>query len=76
MEGVDHLELEIEVSAVKIADGNFRALGPVVVEALRQLEILPDSRLEFVERLVQPRVYNNRKIIVGHIKPVFTLKKG
>jgi len=62
--------------AVKIADGNFRALGPVVVEALRQLEILPDSRLEFVERLVQPRVYNSRNIIVGHIKPVFKLKKG
>ena len=62
--------------AVKIADGNFRALGPVVVEALRQLQILPDSRLEYVERLIQPRVYNNRKIIVGHIKPSFALKKG
>jgi L-asparaginase II len=62
--------------AVKIADGNFRALGPVVVEALRQLNVLPDSRLNYVERLVQPRVYNNRNIQIGFIKSVFKLKNG
>ncbi|HEQ99469.1 MAG TPA: asparaginase [candidate division Zixibacteria bacterium] len=62
--------------AVKIADGNFRALGPVVVEALRQIGVLPDSRLDFVKRIIKPNVYNNRDLLVGHIVPAFKLKKG
>jgi L-asparaginase II len=62
--------------AVKIGDGNFRALGPVVVEALRQIGVLPDSRLDFVKRIIKPNVYNNRDLLVGHIVPAFKLKKG
>jgi len=62
--------------AVKIADGNFRALGPVVVEALRQLEILPDSRLEYVKNIIKPEVRNNKNILTGHIQPVFKLKQA
>ena len=62
--------------AVKIADGGFRALAPVVVEVLRQLEVLPDDRLEHVERLIRPRIYNNRKLLVGHIEPAFRLKQA
>ena len=62
--------------AVKIADGNFRALGPVVVEALRQLEVLPDSRLEHVKPLIRPEIRNNRDLLTGHIQPVFKLKKA
>ena len=62
--------------AVKIADGNFRALGPVVVEALRQLEVLPDSRLDYVKPLIRPEIRNNRDLVTGHIQPVFKLKKA
>jgi len=62
--------------AVKIADGNSRALGPVVVETLRQLGILPDSRLKYVEPIVEPPLFNNRNLLVGKIKAVFKLQKG
>jgi L-asparaginase II len=62
--------------AIKIADGNARAIGPVMVEALRQLGVLPDSRLKYVEPIVKPNLYNNRNLLIGHIIPVFKLKIG
>lgn len=62
--------------AIKIADGNARAIGPVVVEALRQLGVLPDSRLEYVKSIIRPQLYNNRDLLIGYIEPVFKLKKG
>ncbi len=62
--------------AIKIEDGNSRALNPVVVEVLRQYEILKGGALEEL-RYYGPKtsIYNHRKALVGEIEPVFRLKK-
>lgn len=62
--------------ALKIADGGFRVLGTVVVEALRQLGVLTDDRLKAVEPIIRPKLYNNRNLHIGHIEPAFKLKKA
>jgi L-asparaginase II len=60
----------------KASDGNPRALYPVVIEALRQLEILPDDRLEYVQEFVKPELRNFRDIHYGDVVPCFELKKA
>ncbi|MFH1891537.1 MAG: asparaginase [Candidatus Zixiibacteriota bacterium] len=62
--------------AAKVSDGNVRALYPVVVEALRKLEILPDDRLQHVDDFVRTKLYNYRDIHYGDVVPSFELKKG
>lgn len=59
--------------AVKIEDGNGRANGPVVVEALRQLGVLDAEQLSTLAPLHNPKNYNHRKDLVGETKAVFTL---
>jgi L-asparaginase II len=61
--------------AAKVSDGNPRALYPAVIEALRQLEILPDDRLEYVKEFVKPELRNFRDIYYGDVVPCFKLKK-
>ena len=53
--------------AAKISDGNTRALYPAVIEVLRQLEILPDDRLSYLQEFVRPKLYNYRKIHYGDV---------
>jgi L-asparaginase II len=62
--------------AVKIHDGNPRALYPVCVEVMRQLGILEkaDDR-EQLRPFAQTEVRNHRKILTGHVKAEFSLKK-
>ncbi len=62
--------------AAKVSDGNVRGLYPAVVEALRQLEILPEDRLSFVEDFVMPKLRNYRDIHYGDVVPCFKLKKA
>ena len=62
--------------AVKIDDGNLRAIGPAVLEILRQLGIISLGELEGDEELQElwtPAVRNNNGYKVGEIRPVFTL---
>ena len=62
--------------AVKIHDGNTRALGTVVVEVLKQLGIL--TNISDVPKLLpydRPEVRNVRDIITGHVIPEFKLRK-
>ncbi|MGH9826751.1 MAG: asparaginase, partial [Blastocatellia bacterium] len=59
--------------AVKIQDGSKRALHSVVVEALKQLGVLEDDELAFLESYHHPELTNHRKIVVGEIRPVFEL---
>jgi L-asparaginase II len=61
--------------AIKIEDGNPRALNPVVVEVLRQYEILKGDGLEKL-RPCGPKtsIYNHRKDLIGEIEPIFQLK--
>ncbi|MDP3487998.1 MAG: asparaginase [Bacillota bacterium] len=59
--------------AVKIEDGNGRANGPVMIEALRQLGALDPEQLHALAHMHSPKNYNHRKDLVGESKAVFTL---
>ena len=61
--------------AIKIEDGNPRALNPVVIEVLRQYKILKGEALETL-RPYGPKTIlrNHRKDRVGEIEPIFQLK--
>ncbi len=60
--------------AVKIDDGSLRALYPVVVEALRQLDWLTAAELELLAPFHKPPVRNWRGDIVGAVIPEFDVK--
>jgi L-asparaginase II len=61
--------------AIKIEDGNPRALNPVVVEVLRQYEILKGEALKMLQPYgPKTPVFNHRKDLVGEIEPIFQLK--
>jgi len=60
--------------AVKIEDGNGRANGPVMIEALRQLGALDSEQLQALSHMHTPKNYNHRKDLVGETKAVFTLR--
>jgi len=60
--------------AVKVSDGNFRALEPIVIECLRQLGIITDiENYPLLKRYENPQVRNNRDIMTGIIRPEFRL---
>jgi len=61
--------------AAKISDGNVRGLYPAVIEALRQMDILPDDKLYAVRDFVLPKLHNYRDIHYGDVIPCFDLKK-
>lgn len=62
--------------AVKVSDGNFRALEPIVIETLRQVGIIGDiHHYPLLERHDFPSVRNNRDIVTGQIRPEFRLIK-
>jgi len=60
--------------AVKVADGNTRALGAITLEALRQLGVLKDEEVEKLAAHFRPVIKNHKKEIVGEIKANFSLK--
>ncbi len=62
--------------AVKIHDGNQRALYPVCVEVLHQLGIIiePD-RQEHLGPFRNPEIQNYMKIVTGSVRAEFDLKK-
>lgn len=75
VEGIGLVDPPIGV-AVKIHDGGDRALGPVVVEVLRQLAILSEEDLNGpAKRYVRPEVRNARDIVTGHVVTCFKLRK-
>jgi len=57
--------------ALKIADGNRRAIPPVIIESLAQLGQLTDDELERLKPYQYPDVINNHRARVGYIKPSF-----
>lgn len=61
--------------AVKILDGNARALYPVVVEVLRQLGLLDDVDVTHLQPFVKPEIRNYRNLLAGQIVTEFELKK-
>jgi L-asparaginase II len=62
--------------AIKIEDGNPRALNPVVVEVLRQYEILEEEALKMLQPYgPKTTIFNFRKELVGEVEPIFQLKR-
>jgi L-asparaginase II len=62
--------------AIKISDGNPRALYPVIIETLRQIGALDDSQAQVLAKFTRPRLHNFRDLHIGEILPCFTLKRG
>lgn len=62
--------------AVKILDGNWRAMGAIVVDILKQLGLIDSlERLPELQRWERPVVRNNRDIITGYIVSECALRK-
>ncbi|HWR83873.1 MAG TPA: asparaginase [Candidatus Deferrimicrobium sp.] len=63
--------------AVKIHDGNNRALGPVCVAVLKQLGLVPDiSKFPYLQALEMPEVRNYRRTVTGRIVADFQLHEA
>ena len=62
--------------AVKIADGAPRAVAPVVVGVLRQLDLLSPAELTALEKLAQPVLTNHRGITIGTIRMIGELVRN
>jgi L-asparaginase II len=60
--------------AIKIADGNGRALHPSVYSVLDQLGLLDDARRAVLEQYRQPLIRNARGAVAGDIRTLFTLE--
>jgi L-asparaginase II len=61
--------------AVKIEDGNARAMGPVLVEVLRQLGVAEPADVEALAVHARPQVLNTRGQVVGAIRPLVRLNE-
>jgi L-asparaginase II len=61
--------------AVKIADGGQKAIGPVVIEALRQMGLLKEKGIKKMGKFAHPVIKNFRGDEVGFIQAEFRLKK-
>jgi L-asparaginase II len=60
--------------AIKVIDGASRALGPLVVETLKQLALIDDlERFPSLQRHAAPALTNYRKLEVGKIQADFRL---
>ncbi len=60
--------------AIRIADGNARALHAVTVEVLQQLGLLGDVTNTPLTRYAHPNVVNNRGIVTGRVRTLFQLR--
>ena len=61
-------------TALKIEDGNLRAIDPVAVEVLYQLGVLSRDDIESVKEYHNPPIINHRNEKVGELRTVFELK--
>ncbi|MFZ5945298.1 MAG: asparaginase [Bacillota bacterium] len=59
--------------AVKIENGNMKAIEPVIVSILEQLNILEKEELEKLTPYRFPKIRNFRKEIIGELQPVFKI---
>jgi L-asparaginase II len=58
---------------IKIIDGNERAVYPVVIHLLKELNILDNIEFDKLKHWHQTTLFNNLKEEIGYIKPVFSL---
>lgn len=59
--------------AIKIEDGNNRAMEPVIIETLQQLEIVTRKEEDKLHTYHYPVIKNHRKEVVGSIETQFSL---
>ncbi|OGC84382.1 MAG: hypothetical protein A2W07_08135 [candidate division Zixibacteria bacterium RBG_16_43_9] len=62
--------------AVKIADGGQRAIGPAVIETLRQMGLLNQKQISEVNKFSHPIIRNFRGDEVGFVKAEFELNNN
>lgn len=62
--------------AIKVEDGNSRAMYPVAVEVLKQLNLLSDEQVAELMEHYRPKLRNARKEEIGELVPAFELKKA
>jgi L-asparaginase II len=53
---------------VKVADGNYRAIAPFVIDRLRSIGVLGDRQLSQLERWRIPKIRNHAGAVVGEIR--------
>lgn len=61
--------------AIRVADGNTRALLAATVEVLQQLKLIDDAAKSPLARYMRPRISNYRGTEVGQVVPLFTLPR-
>jgi L-asparaginase II len=61
--------------AVKIEDGNARAMGPILIDVLRQLGVAGPAEIAALAAHAHPAVLNTRGDTVGVIRPVVRLQE-
>ncbi len=61
--------------AVKIEDGNYRAVGPVVLRVLEELGLLSPEAARALEGFARPLMKNHRGEVTGAIETVLRLRK-
>jgi L-asparaginase II len=61
--------------AIKIEDGNMRAIPAVVMQALKESDILSDEEFESLKNFAVRKNLNNVKDVVGQIRPAYHLIK-
>lgn len=59
--------------AIKIEDGNIKVLPSVVLETLKQLELISNDELEELKHFYTIDIKNNQGAKIGEIKPDFRL---
>jgi len=59
--------------AIKIEDGNIKVLPPVVLETLKQLDLITNEELEELKHFYTIDIKNNQGDKIGEIKPEFKL---
>jgi L-asparaginase II len=61
--------------AIKIADGATRSLQAATFSVLDQLGLLDPPRRALLEHYRQPELKNARGAVVGHVRPLLTLRR-
>lgn len=74
IEGVGFSDPPIGI-AIKIHDGNFRALGVTCIEVFGQLDLIDKiSDFPLMETRARQEVRNNRNLLTGYVVPEFKLR--
>jgi len=61
--------------ALKVQDGNKRALDPSLIEILKHLDIISPNEIEQLKIYETPSIYNHRKIEIGKVIPEIVKEK-